>query len=65
MTGFRTAPAPEKTDDENGDRVGALGGQTGRRALSEETTVELHSDSEYSDSISGKRKRARQPGRDD
>src|ERR1700755_2794802 len=61
MTGFRApCPRPEKTE-ENG-RVGrtavcTFGG--GGRALlsrSRETTVELHSDSEYADSIFGGRK---------
>ena len=59
--------------EENGDGrvgrrgVGTLLGGAGRgRALSRsrETTVELHSDSEYADSISGQGKKvARQPGK--
>ena len=72
MTGFRTATdccraaGPEKEAKENGDRVGCRTGIGAGRALSRsrETTVELHSDSEYADVISGQAgKRVRQPGK--
>lgn len=55
MTGFRTAcPRPEKMEANGVGRTGICALGAGR-ALSEsrETTVELHSDSEYADGISG------------
>jgi hypothetical protein len=55
MTGFRTAcPRPEKMEANGVGRAGICTLGAGRAlSRSRETTVELHSDSEYADGISG------------